>query len=163
MIPEMKYTFEPGESDLFYDLKTQQALHEVTIRFDGGTPCNIPSLGYGIGYGSYQLNSLPIVRVDHGRRMSANAAEIFTLIRAVQDTVKVFGRTGVGLTITGDSRIAIKWANGRTFTGKPAKFSKGGSEEFRNAVKTLRDVLTGFARVDAIWQPRIESVKLFGH
>jgi hypothetical protein len=58
------------------------SLEECTIHFDGGTTCNIPSRGYGNGYGSYLVNE-EIVKVDFGRPMSSNQAEIRTLIAAV--------------------------------------------------------------------------------
>lgn len=135
----------------------------VTITFDGGTPCNIPRLGYGIGYGSYEIDDQPVARCDHGRPMSANAAEILTLVRAVQSVVAKYGRETTALRIFGDSQIALKWASGRTRNGKPAKLGKGGSEEYRNAIQTLRDALKGFPHVETQWQPRAKSVALFGH
>jgi ribonuclease HI len=54
------------------------------ICFDGGTSNNIPSKGgYGLGYGSYRLNG-EVVRVDFARPMSANEAEMRTLIAAAE-------------------------------------------------------------------------------
>lgn len=143
-------------SDLFSTPKVQ-----VTVHFDGGTPCNVPRLGYGIGYGSYRIDNREIVRVNHGRPMSANAAELFTLVRAIQDVVGSIGRD-VRLLVVGDSQIALKWARGTTPKGKAVKQPKGGSEEFRNAIQSLRDVIKGF-HVETLWQPRIHSVRVFGH
>lgn len=135
----------------------------VTIEFDGGTPCNIPRLGYGIGYGSFRLDGGEVHRISHGRPMSANAAEIMTLIEAVRKCVEQHGRGGVTLRIIGDSQIALKWARGATPSGQPAKLSKGGSDEFRNAIQTLRDILKGFEGVIAEWKSRENSVAIFGH
>jgi ribonuclease HI len=134
------------------------------IEFDGGTPCNVPRLGYGIGYGSYRINEGHVVRCDHKVPMSANAAEIFTLIEAVRYIgILEPNRALVELNIWGDSQIAIKWANGCTPSGKPAKLSKGTSDLFRNAVQTLRDCLRGYGSVHAHWHSRINSVSTFGH
>lgn len=138
-----------------------QPKRTVQVHFDGGTPCNIPRLGYGIGYGSYRLDEGPVVRVNHGRPMSANAAEIFTLVSAIQQVVATHGR-GVRVLVVGDSQIALKWARGKTPKGKPCKQAKGGSEEFRNAIQSLRDVLKGF-EVETQWRPRANSVRVFGH
>lgn len=49
------------------------------IEFDGGSTCNVPKLGYGDGYGSYQIDQREIVRLQFGKGFSANAAEILTL------------------------------------------------------------------------------------
>lgn len=139
-----------------------QPKRTVQIHFDGGTPCNIPRLGYGIGYGSYRIDRGEVVRVNHGRPMSANAAEIFTLVSAIQQVVATHGR-GVKLLVVGDSQIALKWARGTNRKGKPCKIAKGTSEEFRNAIQSLRDVLRGFGEVETEWNPRANSVRVFGH
>jgi hypothetical protein len=138
-------------------------LTKFIIKFDGGTPCNIPP-NYGIGYGSYQINDFPIVRVDHRVRMSANSAEILTLVCAIRNVLALEPeRSKISLEIWGDSTIAINWANGVTQTGKPCKVSKGSSEEFRNSTQTLRDILKGFPEVRAFWHSRTNSVSTFGH
>lgn len=139
----------------------------VRIEFDGGTPCNIPSKGYGIGYGSYQISCggkvHPVQRINHGRPMSANAAEIMTLVKAIQEVSSKYGREGISLKIHGDSQIALKWARGKTESGKPCKLSKNVSMEFRSSIHSLRQVLSGFQSVEATWRGREASVKLFGH
>lgn len=139
-------------------------LQKFTIKFDGGTPCNIPAKGYGIGYGSYQINDFPLVRCDFKIPMSANCAEITTLIYAIRNVLTLEPeRHKVYLDIWGDSTIAVNWANGVTEAGRPCKISKKSSEEFRNAVQTLRDILKGFGKVQATWHSRTNSVKTFGH
>lgn len=87
--------------DMLSAPKAPQAAVNRTVRieFDGGTPCNIPRLGYGIGYGSYRIDGEPIVRLDHRAPMSANAAELLTLVRAVQAVASRFGKEGVALSI----------------------------------------------------------------
>lgn len=143
---------------------TLRILRKYKIEFDGGTPCNVPRLGYGIGYGSYRVDEGPVIRRDHGVPMSANAAEIMTLVEAVRYIgILEKERSVIELEIWGDSQIAIKWANGCTPSGKPAKLSKGTSEMFRNSIQTLRDVLRPYGAVHAHWHRRINSVKTFGH
>lgn len=137
---------------------------EYKIVFDGGTPCNQPKLGYGIGYGSYSINDGSPVRVNHGKPMSANAAELLTLICAVRRVKELENNPQIiALKIWGDSQIAINWANGTTPQGRAKKMSKNASVEFQCYVQTLRDCLKSFAKVTATWHPRVESVKLFGH
>lgn len=137
---------------------------EYKIEFDGGTPCNIPRLGYGIGYGSFRVNGGEIVRCDHKIPMSANAAEIMTLIEGIRYVCRLEpNRNIIALDIWGDSQIAIKWALGFTKKENPAQLSKKSSLEFRNVVHTLRDIIKLFGYVKATWHPRIMSVKTFGH
>lgn len=152
--------------------QNREMKHTIRIQFDGGTPCNVPRLGYGIGYGSYQIDDQPIVRLDHKRPMSANAAEIFTLVIAIQDVINQCSReqgksrrliNQIRLEIEGDSKIALKWARGVTDKGAPSKLAKGGSQEFLNAVQSLRAVLKGFGEVCTTWRGRAASVALFGH
>ena len=62
----------------------ERPVRQCAIHFDGGTSNNIPSRGgFGIGYGSFLLNG-EIVRVDFGRAMSNNEAEVRTLIAAAE-------------------------------------------------------------------------------
>jgi hypothetical protein len=135
----------------------------VRIEFDGGTPCNIPRLGYGDGYGSYKVDSEPIYRLNFRIPMSANVAEITTLRRAVESVAQSFGKEGIALEIHGDSQIALKWARNATESGKRAKMGKGASNDFAGAVAMLQGALEGFAIVKAIWRGRAASVELFGH
>lgn len=137
-------------------LPPPKAAKTVRIEFDGGTPCNIPRLGYGIGYGSYRIDGGRVVRCNHDRPMSANAAEIFTLVCAVDTVTFMHPKRDVALLIVGDSRIALKWVYPRR---KRAK----GSPEFLEAIEALRSSLSGFAVVNTQWQPREHSVLAFGH
>lgn len=135
----------------------------VRIEFDGGTPCNIPRLGYGDGYGSYKIDSEPIYRLNFRIPMSANCAEIRTLARAVESVAQTHGKDGIALEIYGDSQIALKWARNKTENGKRAKMSKNASDDFAFAISTLHAALDGFAKVSATWRGRAVSVRLFGH
>jgi len=137
----------------------------VRIEFDGGTPCNIPRLGYGNGYGSYRIDAEPIYRLNFNIPMSANVAEITTLSRAIETVAQNFGKEGIALDIHGDSQIALKWARGATESGKPTKKVKAKFEltDFGGAVARLQGAVQGFAEVRATWRGRAASVELFGH
>src|SRR6266849_473663 len=90
----------------------------ATIGFDGGTSCNIPSLGYGDGYGSFRIDNGPLRRIAFKRPMSNNAAEIFTMAAAIK-IAKENGATA--LKLVGDSQIALNWANRVAGKTKPRK------------------------------------------
>lgn len=137
-------------------------LTQCVIHFDGGTPNNIPSRGgFGIGYGSYLLNG-EVVRLDFARPMSANEAEIRTLVAAA-DAVKLLrdpARTR--LCVYGDSKIALGWANKagmKVFYSPNPSWTPG----FQAAVADLYVSLNTFAEVVTQWQPRGRSVEIFGH
>ena len=129
----------------------------VKIVFDGGTPCNVPSRGYGEGYGSFTLNGQRPWRLQFGEPMSANAAEIRTLICAIRVVLLVESNPhNVILEITGDSQIAL----GRCHKGrKPPK----GSGPFVRACEELLIVCSQFHKVRTKWHKRERSVELFGH
>lgn len=135
----------------------------VRIEFDGGTSCNIPRLGYGIGYGSYRINDRPIVRVNLERAMSANAAEVWTLVRAIREIGNLWFLPNhkLRVEIHGDSKIALARCHKLP---KPGKF-KGvqRSGEFLNACGELRRLCDQFAEVTTHWRGRAASVALFGH
>ena len=135
----------------------------VTVHFDGGTPCNVPARGYGIGYGSYRFDSGPVVRVDHKRPMSANAAEIWTLCSALETLLETYGVTAplVKLLIQGDSQIALKWAAKSRGNSYPSQ--KSGSGEFVEAGKRLCELTPKFSSLKTEWKARIHAVKAFGH
>lgn len=137
----------------------------VRIEFDGGTPCNIPRLGYGDGYGSYKIDDQPIYRVNFRIPMSANCAELRTLSRAVRAVADTIGKSGIALDIHGDSQIALKWARMATESGRPVKQKRLEKLEgdFSSAVQELRTEIEGFAKVTATWRGRQASVNLFGH
>jgi ribonuclease HI len=132
------------------------------IHFDGGTTNNVPSRdGFGIGYGSFLLNG-EVVRLDFGRPMSANEAEIRTLIAAAEAVKLVSDPARTSLRVVGDSRIALEWARkaGQRASYRP---KPGWSPGFTLAVADLYLSLKPFAEVETEWQPRARSVEIFGH
>ncbi len=131
----------------------------ISIEFDGGTSCNIPRLGFGEGYGSYQIGDQPIKRVKFGKGHSCNSAEIRTLISALHDLADQMPPHMVNLEIHGDSQIALKWANPK-YMKKPSHKT---TENFRNAIVELRKIAIMFANITTKWRGRDVSVALFGH
>lgn len=140
----------------------------VVIEFDGGTPCNIPSKGYGNGYGSFRINNGPPQRVNFERPMSNNAAELWTLRYAIS---QIEGWMGVGdpfskrLIIRGDSQVALKWADvaaGNQVKGKQTP-TPNSSGEMIDAIESLKSSLPHFRSVKTEWQPREKSVSSLGH
>lgn len=142
-------------------LPLQAVNRTVRIEFDGGTPCNIPRLGYGDGYGSYQLSVnghfYSIVRRNFGCPMSANVAEITTLIAAIKSVAKSYNPQNTILEIHGDSKIALNRCS------VPLKPKKQYDPAFAEAVTKLQDWTRQFAEVQTHWRGRAASVKLFGH
>lgn len=142
---------------------------DFVIEFDGGTSCNIPRKGFGIGYGSFQINDLPIERVKFTEGYSANAAELETLYSALlyldkyirEDVINHFAPS---ITICGDSCIALKWINCNCVPKE-----KHGSKMFRTVIKQMREFIKQnqesfiFGEITPFWRPRKKSVELFGH
>ncbi len=132
---------------------------DFTIEFDGGTSCNIPSKGFGEGYGSFQINDGEIKRVTFGKGHSCNSAEIRTMVAALEELASMCNPAQSSILIRGDSQIALKWVT----CGKQPKASH--SEGFRDAIERLRRViqLNRWRSVSTEWRGRAHSVKLFGH
>lgn len=141
-------------------VEAQGHRHKVVIEFDGGTPCNIPRLGYGDGYGSYQIDSggtrAPIVRRNFGVPMSANVAEISTLIAAIKTVLKSFDPKITALDIRGDSKTALWRCAKRTKPTSPPS-------DFKAAADELFSLCAQFNEVKTNWRGRKVSVRLFGH
>lgn len=150
-------------NDLFNQQPTE-IKHTVRIEFDGGTPCNDPKKGFGIGYGSYALNGGAPIRLSHGIPCSNNAAEVLTLVSALHYVRKTYDPEGVRLIVVGDSQITLNWVR-RTSGELKAKKNKkpSGSPLFRDSIKRLSDALHQFGKIEVRWQPRVKSVKTFGH
>lgn len=92
--------------------------------------------------------------------MSANAAELMTLVSALRDARRIYKTPeAYRLLIVGDSRIALKWANPQ-FTREPSQKS---SPLFIEAIGRLREELKGWTETSTQWQPRAKSVASFGH
>lgn len=132
---------------------------KIRIEFDGGTPCNVPARGYGDGYGSYRIDQERPVRLNFYRPMSANAAEVLTLVKAIQEAKQ---KGAAALLIIGDSRIALKWADVAAGLRPATKINKT-SPEFQESVAQLQIAMRGISTVKTRWQPRLKSVATFGH
>ncbi len=145
-------------NDLF-TISRPAATQTVRIEFDGGTSCNVPKLGYGLGYGSYKINNEPVVRCDFGIRMSANAAEVLTLCWALRNVPQP-ERTH--LLICGDSKVALNRAVPILTKRKKAP-AETGSNLFRDYCHLLTSLISTFAGAETHWRGRAESVRLFGH
>jgi hypothetical protein len=137
-------------------------VRQCVIHFDGGTSNNVPSKGgFGIGYGSYLLNG-EVVRIDFARPMSANEAEIRTLIAAAEAAKLIEDPAKTRLCVVGDSQIALNWAikAGQKVHYRPLLACSPG---FADAIADLYGCLRPFAAVETEWQPRARSVEIFGH
>ncbi len=137
---------------------TQQITKTVRIEFDGGTPCNIPRLGYGDGYGSYKIDDQPVYRLNFRIPMSCNVAEMTTILRAVQAVAQNHNPHTTKLDIYGDSQTALK----RCLVPIPKKRRQNGTE-FSGTANMLFTICAQFAQVTTHWRGRAASVRLFGH
>jgi len=141
----------------------------VLVHFDGGTPCNIPRLGYGIGYGSYNFDGGEPIRVSFGIHCSANTAELLTLAAALMDLGNKIDPKTCAVHVIGDSQIALKWlrvAAGDIRGGlkkKVAKISVGSSPDFKLAIHKLKQAAEPFAHLTGEWKGRAHAVAAFGH
>jgi ribonuclease HI len=130
----------------------------VRVEFDGGSTCNIPRLGYGKGYGSYRIGEGAVRRVRFEGAMSANCAEILTLVAAITEAKRQGARK---LLVVGDSQIALKWANVAAGKRKATKVGNT-SDGFQKAVVLLYQVARD-TKIVTQWQPREHSFNTFGH
>lgn len=131
------------------------------IEFDGGSTCNVPKLGYGDGYGSYQIDQREIVRLQFGKGFSANAAEILTLAASPSRAAAISDPSKLNVLVRGDSKIALKWSK-----ANPARCQIPGpatSKGFRDAIIRLHKTTIRFHSLHAEWRGREESVRIFGH
>lgn len=132
---------------------------DFTIEFDGGTSCNIPSKGFGKGYGSFKINDGAIKRVEFGYGHSCNSAEIRTLTAAIKELAGMCNPAQSVVLVRGDSRIALKWV---TCKKQPALKT---TPNFREAIEELHTALAAakFRGIKTEWRGRQHSVQLFGH
>ncbi len=131
---------------------------DIIITFDGGTTCNIPRLGFGEGYGSYQINDRDVVRCRFGIGHSCNSAELLTLTFALRDLLGSDSLSSLKhVHVKGDSQIALKWAKHRGFP------SKKSTPMFHSAIAMLRREASSFRNLTTEWWPRENSVRIFGH
>lgn len=149
-----------------------QQYKKLKIEFDGGSRSNIPP--FGLGYGSYQITEFwnkeericPIRRMNWQECMSANAAEIRTIVEALMEVIDslepVLDRTH--LSIFGDSQIAInRIIKAWHLKGQIPKFAESNSRFMVKWATELCRLVPRFATVEAQWHSRENSVALFGH
>jgi ribonuclease HI len=120
---------------------------------DGGTSSNVPP--YGIGYGSFRIGiNGKNVAINFNTKMSANAAEIYTMAHALAKCESEFIR------IYSDSRVALKWLKDATESQLEIKESI--SDEMKKAIALLRQNAIG-KTIQGKWRPREQIFKIFGH
>jgi ribonuclease HI len=126
-----------------------------TIVFDGG------SLGNpGRGYGSYAIftpkSQLTAHKLELGERLTNNQAEFMALIDALELLVQAVGTAAsdTSVTIRGDSQLVIRGLSGDWRIKNPRLLPL-----YRHA----KELLDRFGHVDLVWQPRVESYRMFGH
>jgi ribonuclease HI len=131
------------------------AATDFTIAFDGG------SLGNpGLGYGSYEIASaagrVAGQRLEFGDDLTNNQAEFMTLIAALQDLLQRVGPEAgtASLAVRGDSQLVIRGLKGEWKIKHP---------NLQPLYQEGRALLGRFRSVDLAWQPRLESVRTFGH
>lgn len=132
----------------------------LRVEFDGGTSCNDPRKGYGIGYGSFKVGSDPIVRCDHVRPMSATAAECWTAVEAIRYVLTRWLPERTSLEIHGDSQNALARCE-RPIKSKKVRENR--ESEYTQSGAELLALCQRFHSVRTLWRGRIVSVKLFGH
>jgi ribonuclease HI len=144
----------PSEPRQSKPLKSVAAT-DFTIAFDGG------SLGNpGRGYGSYEIaNAAGRVsgqRLEFGDALTNNQAEFMALIAALQDLLHRLGSEAGSLTLSvrGDSQLVIRGLSGEWKIKHPG---------LQPLYQEARDLIERFKSVDLAWQPRLESVRTFGH
>lgn len=141
-------------------------LETVRVEFDGGANGSGFKPGLGNGYGSYRINSEPVVRVDHYAVMTANCAEVLTLCCALEELAERFDPTRLAVHVQGDSQIAISRLKSARGVGRGKKNKvrvAKGSDGYVAACERLSEVAVKFAQFTARWQPRRQSVQTFGH
>lgn len=138
-------------------IKSKTTLNKKTkcikIWTDGGTSSNIPP--FGIGYGSFRIGTKgDIVSLDFERRMSCNAAEIYTMAYALaqceNDCILLYS----------DSKIGLKWLKDAPMQLLEVK--ENISEEMKKSIELLRFHAKG-KDIRVKWRPRTQIFKIFGH
>lgn len=145
------------------DQKSQAKKSYYVIEFDGGSSCNNPSIGYGEGYGSYQISSgetiYPIVRLTYGMGFSSNAAEIRTAGEALEGARQLGVSGGGNVILRGDSKIALRWVKS-CLKEIPRNNC---SESMHQAIEFIKTKVIYFTNLETEWRSREVSVKIFGH
>lgn len=132
----------------------------IIIEFDGGTSCNNPKVGYGIGYGSFKIGEGKITRKEFGN-CSVNAAEVYTIAKALEAVPESWRKEK--FLVRGDSMIAINWVK-KAFAGvKRTEKHLRMDDPFCAAIEALYAITGHFKHIDAEWRRRHHSLRIFGH
>lgn len=124
-------------------------LKKVCVWFDGG------SYGDNLGYGSFRIDAMEIVRKRFGDRMTSNQAELATLHAAVSAVAELNPDTkSIHLIMMGDSQLALHTSTGKWRAKHP---------NIVPFVERARELLARFGHVETNWIPREEVVAIFGH
>ena len=157
--------------DLFIKPKPAPT-RKVIVHFDGGTPCNIPSIGFGIGYGSYcytgladQISKGEPIRISHGIPCSNNVAEILTLCVALEKLAEMGSAETTHVHVQGDSKIALKWLNVASgqHNMKRVTISDNATQLFIESIRRLGKAVEPFSKIETEWLERRHAVAAFGH
>lgn len=138
--------------DVLLEMK-REVCGGVRVCCDGG--CRNP-WEYQGGYGSYQIESEPIVKMEFGN-VSSNASEILILVEALK-VLKARGERSVA--VVSDSRIMVNRVNRYP---KKKHATKGSHRSFQEALDALYRLLPWFDMVRAEWRSREHSVARLGH
>ena len=138
------------------------SLLSICASADGGTSCNIPSKGFGDGYGSFQIGKGPIHRRKFGPGYSNNAAEIEIIASALTYIETQWDASELEVMFYSDSQVALAWLKASA-EGSLKKLSEGASEGMRSAIAVLRIIAPRFLLIRTEWHPRSKSVAAFGH
>lgn len=144
-------------NDLFSPAKSEPS-RTVRVEFDGGAKGSGCTPGSGWGYGSFKIDAGPVNRVDFEQVMTAQAAEVLTLIAALESVPEP---ATARVVIHGDSQVALSCAQ-RIEDGRK-KVKLKGSPLFQQSQLRLAELVRSFAAVGTEWRGRAASVALFGH
>lgn len=129
------------------------SVKKAKIWTDGGTASNIPP--FGEGYGSFRIGEDgKIVTEKFKTNMSANAAEILTMARAVASCEET------AIDLYSDSRIGLKWL--KLSQNNTLDIPDNISEGMKKSIIQLKESVKG-KRVKPHWRPRAQIFKIFGH
>lgn len=129
------------------------AKNTATIQFDGGTSRH----GDGVAYGSWKINNFAVVSRSFGGVMSSNAAEVWTLIFALNEAANIFVPSETAIFIEGDSQVALRQCI------KTPRNSPKSSAMFVRGCEKVFALCGAFHSVQTKWRPRRLSVRVFGH
>jgi ribonuclease HI len=131
---------------------------DVTLVFDGGSLGN-PGKGYGSFVVRGVLETSRPVRLEFPGRTTNNEAEYLTMLQGLRTIARQLEREArdpesTTITVMSDSKLVVEQVSGRW---------KVRHANLRPLHDEAVELLSNFASWRAVWQPRIESVRLLGH